>query len=258
MHRFPDWSRRTAILLFWPFLWHLASLAVQNQILLVGPLDALKALAVQLASPASWGALWFSFGRISLGFFMAFLAGLLTGSLAFWKPLAGEILEPAIQFMKSVPVASFVILALIWTGAENLSVFISFLVVYPVIHINTLAGLSHAGLLEMARVFRIPVWRQALSIYRISLYPYLESALKTSLGMGFKSGIAAEVIGVPGGSIGEGLYMAKIYLSTADLFAWTLMIIAVSSVFEKLFLLLLKTIAGTGVPGKEENHSASV
>ena len=180
MHRFPDWSRRTAILLFWLFLWHLASLAVQNQILLVGPLDALKALAVQLASPASWGALWFSFGRISLGFFMAFLAGLLTGSLAFWKPLAGEILEPAIQFMKSVPVASFVILALIWTGAENLSVFISFLVVYPVIHINTLAGLSHAdpGLLEMARVFRVPVWRQALSIYRISLYPYLESALK--------------------------------------------------------------------------------
>lgn len=191
---------------------------------------------------------------------MAFLAGLLTGSLAFWKPLAGEILEPAIQFMKSVPVASFVILALIWTGAENLSVFISFLVVYPVIHINTLAGLSHAdpGLLEMARVFRVPVWRQALSIYRISLYPYLESALKTSLGMGFKSGIAAEVIGVPGGSIGEGLYMAKIYLSTADLFAWTLMIIAVSSVFEKLFLLLLKTIAGNGVPGKEENHAASV
>ena len=250
MHRFPDWSRRTAILLFWLFLWHLASLAVQNQILLVGPLDALKALAVQLASPASWGALWFSFG----------LAGLLTGSLAFWKPLAGEILEPAIQFMKSVPVASFVILALIWTGAENLSVFISFLVVYPVIHINTLAGLSHAdpGLLEMARVFRVPVWRQGLSIYRISLYPYLESALKTSLGMGFKSGIAAEVIGVPGGSIGEGLYMAKIYLSTADLFAWTLMIIAVSSVFEKLFLLLLKTIAGNGVPGKEENHAASV
>lgn len=260
MHRFPDWSRRTAILLFWLFLWHLASLAVQNQILLVGPLDALKALAVQLASPTSWGALCFSFGRISLGFFMAFLAGLLTGSLAFWKPLAGEILEPAIQFMKSVPVASFVILALIWTGAENLSVFISFLVVYPVIHINTLAGLSHAnpGLLEMARVFRIPVWRQVLSIYRISLYPYLENALKTSLGMGFKSGIAAEVIGVPGGSIGEGLYMAKIYLSTADLFAWTLMIIAVSSVFEKLFLLLLKTIAGNGVPGKEENHAASV
>ena len=56
MHRFPDWSRRTAILLFWLFLWHLASLAVQNQILLVGPLDALKALAVQLASPASWVA----------------------------------------------------------------------------------------------------------------------------------------------------------------------------------------------------------
>ena len=239
MHRFPDWSRRTAILLFWLFLWHLASLAVQNQILLVGPLDALKALAVQLASPASWGALWFSFGRISLGFFMAFLAGLLTGSLAFWKPLAGEILEPAIQFMKSVPVASFVILALIWTGAENLSVFISFLVVYPVIHINTLAGLSHAdpGLLEMARVFRVPVWRQALSIYRISLYPYLESALKTSLGMGFKSGIAAEVICRPLMSIGRGLQDAKTYLETPEVFAWTLTVVVLSLLLEKGLML---------------------
>ena len=34
---------------------------------------------------------------------------------------------------RSVPVASFVILALIWIGSDNLSVFISFLVVVPMI-----------------------------------------------------------------------------------------------------------------------------
>ena len=64
--------------------------------------------------------------------------------------------------------------------------------------------------------------------------------------MGFKSGIAAEVIGVPDGSIGEGLYLAKIYLSTAELFAWTFMIIVVSTLFEKLFLWILKKFAGKG------------
>lgn len=256
MKKFPDWSRKTAIFLFWLILWQIFSHIVHNQILLVGPVDTMKALLEQLASPPFWRAIWFSFGRISLGFFIAFLAGLLTGSLAFWKPLVDEFLAPAIQLMKSVPVASFVILALIWTGAENLSVFISFLVVYPVIHVNTLAGLSHAdkNLLEMARVFRVPIWKQALYIYRISLYPYLESGLKTALGMGFKSGIAAEVIGVPDGSVGEGLYMAKIYLSTAELFAWTLMIIAVSTVFEKLFLLILRKTAGNGVMKKEEEN----
>ena len=116
------------------------------------------------------------------------------------------------------------------------------------IHINTLAGLLSADekLLEMAQVFHVPVWKQAVWIYRISLYPYLKSACRTALGMGFKSGIAAEVIGVPGGSIGEGLYMSKIYLNTADLFAWTLTIIAVSAVFEKGMLLLLRLIAGKG------------
>ena len=256
MFKFPDWSRKTAILLFWLILWHGLSLLVHNQILLVGPLDALKAWSVQIASPDFWRALWFSFGRISLGFFMAFLPGLLTGALAFQNPFVGEFLAPAIQLMKSVPVASFVILALIWTGSRNLSIFISFIVVYPVIHVNTLAGLSHADkkLLEMAQVFRIPLWRQAASIYRISLYPYLESALRTALGMGFKSGIAAEVIGVPDGSIGEGLYMAKIYLSTAELFAWTFTIIIISTLFEKGFLLILKKLAGKGVVVRSEEE----
>jgi len=256
MSRFPDWFRKTSILLFWLILWQGLALAIHNHILLVGPLETLHALSVQIFSPAFWQAVWFSFARIGLGFFLAFFAGLATGSLAFGIPFFGELLSPAIQLMKSVPVASFVILALIWTGAENLSVFISFLVVYPVIHVNTAAGLSHADkkLLEMAKVFRVPLWRQAAHIYRISLYPYLESGLKTALGMGFKSGIAAEVIGVPDGSIGEGLYMAKIYLSTAELFAWTLTIIAVSTVFEKAVLLIFKRLAGNGVQEKEAEN----
>ena len=222
---------------------------IKNRILLVGPIDTLRALSVLIVSADFWSAIWFSFARISLGFFIAFFVGLLTGTLAYWKPIIDEFLAPPIHFMKSIPVASFVILALIWAGSENLSVFISFLVVYPVIHVNTLAGLASTDmkLLEMAHVFHVPIWRQAMSIYRVSLYPYLASAMKTALGMGFKSGIAAEVIGVPDGSIGEGLYMSKIYLSTAELFAWTLEIICISVLFEKVFLLLLKKATGKGV-----------
>ena len=158
--------------------------------------------------------------------------------------------------MKTVPVASFVILALIWTGSKNLSVFISFLVVYPMIHVNTKAGLISADreLLEMAEVFHVPFIRRAFYIYRTALYPYLKSACRTALGMGFKSGIAAEVIGVPDGSIGEGLYLAKIYLSTAELFAWTVVIILVSSLFEKGFLWILRKCAGKGADVNESDQ----
>lgn len=246
MNKLPDRFKKTAIFLFWLTLWLLASRLVHNRILLVGPLETLKTLADLFLTLPFWKAVGFSFCRISLGFFLAFFAGILTGALSCWKNVIGEFLAPPIQLMKSIPVASFVILALIWIGSRNLSVFIAFLVVYPIIHINTVSGLKSADpmLLEMAGVFRVPLHRKAICIYRIFLGPYLVSACKTALGMAFKSGIAAEVIGVPDGSIGEGLYQAKLYLSTAELFAWTLTIIIISAVFEKIFLFFLQKLTG--------------
>ena len=96
----------------------------------------------------------------------------------------------------------------------------------------------------MASVFHIPLIRRVWYLYRGALYPYLKSACRTALGMGFKSGIAAEVIGIPTGSIGEKLYKSKVYLETPDLFAWTIVIIFVSMTFEKIFLFFLKKITG--------------
>ena len=144
-------------------------------------------------------------------------------------------------FLKAVPVASFVILALIWAGSRNLSVVISFLVVLPVVYVNTMAGLKSTDkkLLEMAAVFRMPLWRKIRFIYLPALVPHLVSGCRIALGMSWKSGAAAEVIGLPEHSIGEHLYMAKIYLETADLFAWTLVIILVSALFERIVLFLI-------------------
>uniref|UniRef100_UPI003260A51C ABC transporter permease n=1 Tax=Clostridium sp. NkU-1 TaxID=1095009 RepID=UPI003260A51C len=137
---------------------------------------------------------------------------------------------------------------LIWVGSENLSVFIAFLVVFPIIYINTMAGFKSTDpkLLEMARVFHMQGKKKLFYIYRPALLPYLISGCRVALGMGWKSGVAAEVIGVPNHSIGEKLYMAKIYLSTADLFAWTLVIIVISALFEKFFLWLL-SLADAGL-----------
>ena len=91
-------------------------------------------------------------------------------------------------------------------------------------------------------MFRMPVWRKIRFIYLPALVPYLVNGCRIALGMSWKSGAAAEVIGLPEHSIGEHLYMAKIYLETADLFAWTLVIILVSAVFEQIVLFLISRL----------------
>jgi NitT/TauT family transport system permease protein len=150
-------------------------------------------------------------------------------------------LWPFVVTVKAVPVASFIIISLIWLSSRQLSVFISFLMVFPVIYLNVLQGIrsADAQLLEMAAVFRVPWSRRLPYIYLPQIRPFLSSACSVSLGMSWKAGIAAEIIGIPDGSIGEKLYSAKIYLNTADLFAWTVVVVLISVLFEKLFLLLL-------------------
>ena len=237
--------RSFIIIFIWIALWQLAAVAIQNKIIFVGPWEALQSLSVQIFLPDFWLTIFSSWLRIALGFSGAFLLGILLGSAAGRFSLLREFLEPVVALLQSVPVASFVILALIWIGSKNLSVLITFLVVFPVIYRNVLEGIRHVdqNLLEMAQVFRFSPQKKLIYLYRPALMPYLQAGCHIALGMAWKSGIAAEVIGVPAHSIGEKLYMAKIYLSTAELFAWTFVIIIVSKVFEKLFLFLLDLAA---------------
>lgn len=238
------WKRKTAILTFWLILWQIVSSWINKPIYLVGPIETLQALGRLMGSTSFWRAVWGSLARIGAGFGLAAVMGLLWGSLAHFVSFVKELLSPVVSLMKTVPVASFVILALIWAGAEQLALVISFVVVFPMIYLNTIAGLEATDpqLLEMAQVFRIRWWDRLWQIYRPALAPYLLSACQVALGMSWKSGIAAEVIGTPEFSIGENLYMAKVFFSTDELFAWTAVVIMLSFLFEKGILQILKQI----------------
>ena len=144
---------------------------------------------------------------------LAFVLALAAGR---W-PVVEVLLRPYVLAIKAVPVASFIILALIWMRTSALPLFISFLMVFPILYTNVLAGLRSAD-----------------------GQPFLLAGCAAALGMSWKAGVAAEVIGVAAGSLGERLYDAKIYLQTADLLAWTAVIVALSALFERLVLALLR------------------
>ena len=181
---------------FWITIWQFASMYLGQEILLASPVSVVRKLFELSFTGNFWQSVGFSFVRIVTGFLLAMFLGIFLAVLAYWSKTVEILIAPVIAVVKSTPVASFIILCLIWIPSRNLSVFISFLMVLP----------------------------------------YFLSACRLSLGMCWKAGVAAEVIGVPSGSIGEKLYNAKIYLNIPDLFEWTIVIIVISFVFEKCFL----------------------
>lgn len=237
--------RKAAVILFWLAVWQAAAAWTDNSILLAGPLQVLDSLAENITRPDFFIVILHSFVRIGLGFFLAFFAGVALGAVSYRFSVVEELLAPVTSALKSIPVASFVVLLLIWFGSGRLAFFTSFLIVFPNVYVNTIAGFRSTDLklLEMARVFGMSSGKKLWYLYRPALMPYLDSSLKISLGMSWKSGVAAEIIGLPAMSLGERLYMSKIYLDTAGLFAWTVTIVFFSFLFEKAVLWIFRRFA---------------
>ena len=242
-------SIRPWAVLFWLLVWQGASMALSDayphgHLLLASPLSALVRLGELACTAAFWRAVGNSALHIFGGFLLSCVLAVLLAALSARFRAARELLSPLVAAVKAVPVVSFIILALVWLDGRDLSLFISALMVFPPVYLNVLAGIDSADrqLLEMAAVFRVPFRRQLRGIWLPQVLPYFRAACSLALGLCWKAGAAAEVIGLPGGTIGERLYTAKVYFQTPDLFAWTAVIVAVSVVFEKLFLALIDAL----------------
>ena len=179
--RRPRTIRAWAVLV-WLALWQLGAMAIDQQIILVSPLRVLSRLWELIPTPDFWGSIAYSLVRITAGFLLGVAAGTVLAALSARFRRVEELLAPAMLAIKTIPVASFIILALILFSSRNLAVPISFLIVLPVLYSNVLGGIRAADsqLMEMARVFRIPVGRSIRYVYLPQVMPYfLEQQLLT-------------------------------------------------------------------------------
>lgn len=235
-------TERIAAIFVAILLWQLLAMKLDQKLLLATPVDVAKTLGVLVKSQEFYSAVAYSMGRILFGLLIGAAVGTACALLAGRWHFMEVLFWPYFSAMKATPVASVVILCLVWLSGRRLSVFIVFLVVTPVIYTNILAGIKNLDLKmkDMARVFGINGLHRLLYVYLPELKTYIVAAFTLSTGMAFKAGIAAEVIGTPGGSVGKMLYNAKVYLETPELFAWTLVIIVLSVVVEQVILGLVK------------------
>lgn len=244
MKRHKQFFQRLGAAAFWLAVWQCAAMAVGQEVFLVSPVQAVRTLLQLLPQAEFWQRVGFSSGRILLGFGLGVAVSIVLAVAAQAWHTADVLLAPVLQLVKATPVASFIILALVWVRGASLSVLISFLMVLPVLYGAVRTGIQSADpqLLEMTKVFHLPLGRRLRAVWLPALLPAFRQGCSVALGICWKSGVAAEVIGLPNGSIGDALYRAKITLSTGELFAWTFVIILLSAGFEKLFLLLLDCV----------------
>ncbi|MBE6999688.1 MAG: ABC transporter permease subunit [Ruminococcaceae bacterium] len=237
-----NWIWKLAAALCAILVWQGAAWLLGSDILLASPWQVACRLVSLMGEGSFWTSLLGSFLDITWGFLLSLGLGALLAVAAGKSRVVEILLAPYMVTIKTVPVASFIVIALVWLSSRDLSVFISFLMGLPIVYTNLLQGIKSRDekLWEMAEVFRMGPGRRFLTITLPQIKPYLLSACSLALGLSWKAGIAAEVIGIPEGTVGEALYNAKIYLATADLFAWTLMVVLLSIVFEKIFLLLVR------------------
>lgn len=234
------WNAVLTVVL-WAAFWQIAAMWIDSRIFLPSPLDVLQSLKGLLMSPEFFHSIAFSLGNIAKGFLLGIVFGSLLAMLASASDFLRTFFALPIRILQATPVASFTILALLWMDSSQLSILISFFMVIPVIYTNVLTGIMETDkeLLEMAKVFRVRSYLKIRYLYAPAVLPYLVSACSLAAGLAWKSGVAAEVIGVARNSIGNHLYQAKIYLEIPELFAWTAVTIAVSILFEQLVLRLL-------------------
>lgn len=232
----------TAAVLLALFLWQAASLWLDTDVLIASPLQVLSRLFVLLGEEAFLTTVLWSTARIVCGFFLALACACLLSTAAAAFPVLEIFFRPFLVTVKSVPVASFIVICLIWLSGNTLSVFISFLMALPILYNNLLQGYKSTDkkMLACAKLFRFSPIKTFLLVRLPSIKPFFLSACSTGFGLAWKAGIAAEVIGIPDGSIGEMLYYAKLYFDSADLFAWTLVIVLLSVGLEKLFMLIVR------------------
>jgi len=242
-------------MLFWLLVWEAIYRYVGREILVVSPVTAAIKLFELSKTTAFWIAVISTMLRVLEGFGLAILVGSIFAVLTSISPFLKHLFQPFLGVIRATPVASLIILALVWMATSAIPVFVVFLMVMPIVWTNLFAGLEviDAQILEMGRIFKFGHWKTIRYIYLPSLMPYIVSALTTGLGAAWKSAIAAEVIARPPGAMGGFVHDSRIHLLTADLFAWTIAVIVLSVILEKLMVFLLKLI-GDGLAGKRRRQ----
>lgn len=231
-----------AVAAFWLAVWVLVAALVAQPLILPGPGAVALALLRLVCDGGTWAILAGSGARILGGLVFAAVCGGVLAGISSRSRAFARLMAPALSFVKATPVACVVVLLLIWLGSARVSIAAVFLMALPGVYFSLVEGLSQVDkpLEQMFRLHGVRGWRLFCAHTWREVLPFVLSCARAVIGMSWKAGVAAELIGMAVGTVGERIYQAKLLIETADLLAWTVLVVAASWACERVLVWLLR------------------
>lgn len=231
-----------AVAAFWLAAWMLVAALVAQPLILPGPGAVVVALLQLVCDAGTWVILAGSGARILGGLVLAAVCGGVLAGVSSRSRAFARLVTPALSFVKATPVACVVVLLLIWLGSARVSIAAVFLMALPGVYFSLAEGLAQVDkpLEQMFRLHGVRGWRLFCAHTWREVLPFVLSCARAVIGMGWKAGVAAELIGMAVGTVGERIYQAKLLIETADLLAWTVLVVAASWACERALVWLLQ------------------
>ena len=222
--------------LFLLLLWETLSRSIDREIIFPSLLRILGELQRIVTNPQSWLVIGKTMQRTAGTFLLDLLLALMIGVPAgLWRRVEQSI-KPLETAFRAVPTMGIVLLALIWLESETTPVFVSSLIVFPILYRAVVDGIHHVDsrLIEFHTVHKVGAAKTLRHLYIPSLLPFLKMGINASLGLCLKVMITAEVLSQPSLAIGTVFQIERAMLNTAAVIAWCIVVIALSALLDGL------------------------
>lgn len=224
-----------SIILF--IIWWLSAIVIDNSFVMPLPYSVFESMVAQISSYDFYGVVMATLTRSMLGLFVAFMIAFLLAIISYYSQIVKGLLSPLITLTKSVPNISYIFIILIWFGREISASIITFLILFPMFYLNFLTGLNSKDkkLCDVLKIYPIHKWEQIFKVDIPMMKPYINTSLASGIGLAFKVGVMAEILGQVDNGIGRELQYCRNNLDMAGIFAWTIWIILLLVILERGF-----------------------
>lgn len=234
------WITVIILLLIWLYL----GKAVNNEIRLPALMDVMDTMIMQASSPEFYQAFWMTIQRSLSGLIIAGIAGLILGVLSGLSPKFEEYFSPIYLILKSIPNVSYILIVLIWTSNDFAVKTISFMIIFPMTYANVLSGMKSIDqdLLDVMELYPESKFTEIIHVYLPLISPYVLAALNNGLGLAFKVGIMAEIIGSVSPGVGRMFQVYRINVDMTSTFALTIWVVLFLGLVELIIRLIRRQL----------------